>query len=246
MMKSYIDQIGRKLELEYLPKRIVSLVPSQTEYFYALGMEERIVGITKFCIHPKAWFKTKERVGGTKNVDIKKVLDLKPDFIVANKEENRAEDIKALGAIVPTYVSDVNSIEDAYQMMADLGAILGCSNESMLWIEKWKEYFNSKQYEGAGRRVIYVIWKDPIMLVGPGTYIHSYITKLGYQNEVAESRYPRLTECNGLNPEEVLLSTEPYPFKKSDILYFKQRFPNANIRLVDGEEFSWYGVRNVI
>jgi ABC-type hemin transport system substrate-binding protein len=63
MMKSYIDQIGRKLELEYLPKRIVSLVPSQTEYFYALGMEERIVGITKFCIHPKAWFKTKERVG---------------------------------------------------------------------------------------------------------------------------------------------------------------------------------------
>lgn len=246
MKQVFVDQIHRKLELEGLPQRIVSLVPSQSEYLFALGMGERVVGITKFCVHPKSWFENKVKVGGTKNVDIEKVLKLNSDFIIANKEENRLEDIDFLSARVPTYVSDVNGVEEAYQMMSDIGRILGCEPEAQHWIGKWTSYFQSKKFEGGKKRVVYVIWKDPIMLVGKGTYIDSYLEAIGYENAVSEPRYPRLDECELREVEEVLLSSEPFPFKNTDFSYFQTFFPNAKIRLVDGEQFSWYGARNVI
>ena len=82
------DQLGRKIKLSQVPKRIVSLVPSQTELLIHLGLEEQLVGITKFCVHPKHLLKTKQIVGGTKNVHFDRVRDLQPDIILCNKEEN--------------------------------------------------------------------------------------------------------------------------------------------------------------
>ena len=89
------------------PKRIVSLVPSQTELLHALGLDEEVVGITKFCIHPNEWFRSKFRIGGTKAITIEKVRSLEPDLIIANKEENTKEDVQALAEIATVYVSDI-------------------------------------------------------------------------------------------------------------------------------------------
>lgn len=113
-MTTFRDQMGREVSVPKGPQRIVSLVPSITEYLFALGLGERVVGITKFCIYPEEWFQSKPRVGGTKNPDMAKIQNLAPDLIIGNKEENRLEDIEALERLAPVWMSDVNSIEDMY------------------------------------------------------------------------------------------------------------------------------------
>src|SRR3954451_22526640 len=118
------DQLGRKILLEqFPPKRIISLVPSQTELLYDLGLDEEVVGITKFCVHPEYWFRNKQRIGGTKNVNVEKVKSLQPDLILANKEENVKEQIAQLETIAPVWVSDISTFEDAIQMIESIGEI---------------------------------------------------------------------------------------------------------------------------
>ena len=245
-MPEFRDQLGNIVSIPRNPQRIISLVPSITEFLYALGMGERVVGITKFCIYPELWFQTKTRIGGTKTPDFDKIKALSPDLIIGNKEENQEDDITRLRELAPVYMSDVNSIEDMYEMIRDLATILGVEAEGPRWVEQWKAYLNRNTHKGQGKKALYVIWKDPIMVVGKGTYIDSYLTAIGYENCVKESRYPVWSENVVYNPEVVLLSTEPYPFKETDFEYFKSLFPNAEVALVSGEEFSWYGVRNVI
>ncbi len=106
-----------------IPQRIVSLVPSQTELLYSLGLDDRVVGITKFCVHPEEWFRTKTRVGGTKTVHIDKVLSLAPNLVIANKEENVKEQVEAIAEKVPVWVSDINNLSDAYHMIAEIGRL---------------------------------------------------------------------------------------------------------------------------
>lgn len=245
-MPEFTDQLGSVISIPRNPERIISLVPSITEFLYALGMEERVVGITKFCIYPEIWFQTKTRIGGTKTPDFDRIKALTPDLIIGNKEENQEDDINRLRELAPVYMSDVNSIEDMYEMIRDLATILGVEAEGPRWVEQWKTYLNRNSHKGQGKKALYVIWKDPIMLVGKNTYIDSYLTAIGYENCVKEARYPVWSENAAYNPEVVLLSTEPYPFKETDFEYFKTLFPNAEVELISGEECSWYGVRNVI
>jgi ABC-type Fe3+-hydroxamate transport system substrate-binding protein len=241
-----MDQMGCEVSVTSLPQRIVSLVPSISEYLFALGLEERVVGITKFCIYPEEWFKNKPRIGGTKTPDVAKIKSLAPDLIIGNKEENRVEDIEHLKEIAPVWMSDVNSIEDMYAMLRSIAEMVGKATESKAWIEKWKRYFTHNRNRGLGKRALYFIWKDPEMVVGKDTYIDAYMEAVGYVNAVKEERYPRLSSVGDCNPEVVLLSTEPYPFKEVDFAYFQGLFPEAEIALVSGEEFSWYGVRNIL
>lgn len=245
-MPEFRDQLGNIVPIPRNPERIISLVPSITEFLYALGMGERVVGITKFCIYPEIWFQTKTRIGGTKTPDFEKIKTLSPDLIIGNKEENQEEDITRLQELAPVYMSDVNSIEHMYEMICDLATILGVEAEGPRWVEQWKAYLNRNTHKGRGKKALYVIWKDPIMVVGKNTYIDSYLTAIGYDNCVEEARYPVWIENAAYNPEVVLLSTEPYPFKETDFEYFKTLFPKAEVALISGEECSWYGVRNVI
>jgi ABC-type Fe3+-hydroxamate transport system substrate-binding protein len=240
------DQLGNIVSIPRNSQRIISLVPSITEFLYALGLGDRVVAITKFCIYPDEWYLSKPRIGGTKTPDIEKIKALKPDLIIGNKEENRQEDIAALGEFAPVWMSDVNSIQDMYSMLTSLGEILGMEEESLSWITRWKVYFEKNRTKGQGKKVLYFIWKDPEMVVGKGTYIDAYMQAIGYENCVEMGRYPLLSDLDELNPDVVLLSTEPFPFKETDYGYFQERFPSAQIMLVSGEEFSWYGVRNVI
>jgi ABC-type Fe3+-hydroxamate transport system substrate-binding protein len=223
-MPEFSDQLGNIVSIQRNPQRIISLVPSITEFLYALGLGERVVAITKFCIYPDEWYISKPRIGGTKTPDIDKIRALKPDLIIGNKEENRKEDIAALGEFAPVWMSDVNSIQDMYSMLTSLGEILALEEESLRWITRWKTYFEENKTKGQGKKALYFIWKDPEMVVGKDTYIDAYMKAIGYANCVEIGRYPMLSDLDELNPDVVLLSTEPFHSRKRISGIFKNAF----------------------
>ncbi len=243
--KNYIDQLGREVVLPAMPKRIISLVPSITELVAYFEMDVEVVGITKFCIYPTSWFQSKERVGGTKNIDLEKVKSLNPDLIIGNKEENTKDDMEALMAFAPVWMSDVNSIEDANNLITCLAEIFNKEDKGQTLIGDLNTYFLSHASEGAGKSVLYFIWHSPGFVAGKNTYIDSYLTSIGYQNCISMDRYPEVTSLGFLEPDVVLLSSEPFPFNETHVPFYQELFPNAEIKLVDGERYSWYGVRTL-
>jgi len=245
LQKFFVDQIGDIIQLQNTPTKIVSLVPSQTELLSDLKMDKEVIGITKFCIHPKEWYLSKKRVGGTKNPDINLIIKLKPDLIIANKEENRQEDISLLKKHAPVWVSNVHNLSDAYQMIRTVGAMLNKSSEAEVIIQNImneKDQLLPFQNQNKLLHVCYLIWKDPYMSVGADTFIHDMINQLGWINVFGHKlRYPvtQIEEIKSLNPNLILLSSEPYPFKEKHSALFDP----ISTRLVDGESFSWYGSR---
>lgn len=242
------DQIGEEVEIADYPKRIVSLVPSQTELLFDLGLGDRVVGITKFCVHPEEWYRSKTRIGGTKDVDIEKVKSLNPDLIIGNKEENTLKDVKTLRKIAPVWISDVNDLKDSIEMIQHIGGICNVAQKANEISRKITENFNSFDSKIKGKSVLYFIWKNPYMVVGKDTFIHSILTdQLGLKNLMCnESRYPSY-ELNDLSeePDFIFLSSEPFPFKEKHAEEINSVFPNSEVVLVDGEYFSWYGSRLV-
>lgn len=245
-MAIFIDQTGRNIILNKAPKRIISLVPSQTELLFDLGLADEVIGITKFCIHPDKWFRSKTRIGGTKEIKMEIIDQLQPDLIIANKEENVKEQIEELEKHFPVWVSDVNNLTDAYEMIEQIGVITNkedLANKIMLRI---KENFAQLPTHYSRLRTAYFIWQNPYMAVGGDTFIHSMLEVAGFANIYSrEKRYPEISieELRTLNPELLLLSSEPYPFKQKHIEELQIQLPNININLVDGEIFSWYGSR---
>lgn len=240
------DQLGDEIEISQEPKRIVSLVPSQTELLFDLGLDDRVVGITKFCVHPKNWFNSKMRIGGTKDVDIEKVKSLKPDLIIGNKEENTLKDIKVLREIAPVWMSDVNNLEQSIEMIMSVGEICNVSQKALYISNQITEKFDALELNGKGKSVLYFIWKNPYMVAAKDTFIDSILSnQLGLNNLMSnQSRYPSI-ELNDFSPEPdfIFLSTEPYPFKEKHLKEMNELFPKAKVTLVDGEYFSWYGSR---
>ena len=245
MTQIFVDQIGEKVKLTAPPKRIISLVPSQTELLNSLGLEEEVIGITKFCIHPKEWFQNKTRIGGTKSLNIDKIKALKPDLILANKEENNREEIEELKENFPVWTSDVKTIQDAFQMIFEIGKIVGQHEKAIQLASKLKSDFDSLNFSKS-QKAAYLIWNKPIMVSGGDTFINSMMNLAGFENVFAnENRYPQksIDELIEANPEILLLSSEPFPFKEKHIHEFQLSMPNTKIKLVDGEIFSWYGSR---
>ncbi len=243
----YTDMIGHEVVLAQNPQRIISLVPSQTELLYDLGLGERVVGITKFCIHPESWFRSKERIGGTKTVNIDKVAALKPDLIIANKEENTKEDIDRLRAIAPVWTSDIFNLEDSLEMIGHIGIITQTEASAQEIIDRISQDFASVNFPLIqDKRLAYFIWYNPLMVAGSHTFLHDILTRIGFENVFSTvPRYPQTQwqELQALAPDYILLSSEPFPFKDKHLLEFREKLPNATILLVDGELFSWYGSR---
>ena len=246
-MNKYNDQIGNTILLKTNPKRIVSLVPSQTELLYDLGLSNEVVGITKFCIYPNEWFHNKIRVGGTKNVNFKKIDDLHPDLIIANKEENTKEDIEKLQKKFQVWVSDIKTLKEALEMIKNLGAITNRKENAELITEKLFSIFEKLPKLSAPKNILYLIWKNPYMSINSDTFIHEMLKFNGFNNLAANlsKRYPTIqeSEMQELNPEIVFLSSEPFPFKGKHIKELQEILPKAKIILVNGEMFSWYGSR---
>jgi ABC-type Fe3+-hydroxamate transport system substrate-binding protein len=239
-----IDHIGHKVILDTTkPLRIVSLVPSQTELLFTLGLGEEVVGITKFCVHPQVWFKAKTRIGGTKNPKLEVIKDLQPTFILANKEENNRADVEVLQKDYTVWTSDIKNVEDAYKMITDIGLLVGKTSEANQLVTTIKQTL-IKPID-APKSALYAIWYNPWMFAGTNTYINEMISFAGLHNALKAERYPSLTtaEIAALNPEVILLSSEPYPFKDKHIQELQNLLPDAKIELVDGEIFSWYGSR---
>lgn len=245
------DSTGHELILKNPASRIISLVPSQTEFLAYLGLDEEVVGITKFCVHPASWRKRKTIVGGTKSVHMDRIHGLDPDLVIGNKEENTREMVEELREYYPCYVSDVNDLDSACRMMSDLGSLTGRSLRAEGHIGECRALarnITADRDQEKSLKVAYVIWLDPLMVVGGGTYIDHMIRTLGWENAFGNmTRYPEITPevWHAASPDVVLLSSEPFPFRKVHFHHFRTLSPDAYIRIVDGELFSWYGWRLV-
>ncbi len=248
------DQLGREVILPvYPPKRIISLVPSQTELLFDLGLDREVIGITRFCVHPEKWKTGKEKIGGTKNPDVKKIKTLAPDLVIANKEENSREQLAQLAEFVPVYISEVRTLTDAVDMIEAIGTLTGRHREAGGVISGIRENFTRLQQKKISGilpsrlpKVCYLIWREPFMTVGGDTFIADMLRCCGFQNIFdAKSRYPEVTpaEIQSNNCEVIFLSSEPYPFKEKHIGEIKKLFPDTSFMLVDGTMFSWYGSR---
>lgn len=239
-----IDQMNNTIRLESFPCRIVSLVPSQTELLYDLNLEDEVVGITKFCIHPDSWFHSKQRIGGTKNISVEKIREIKPDLIIGNKEENTETDIQQLKEIAPVWMSDIDTLQHSVDMILEIGKITNREKESQQLTKAIQQnFFKLSQKISKKWTCLYFMWKEPYFTVGKNTFIDAMIESCGGINLQTEARYPEWDFTKSVNPDVILLSSEPYPFNESHLDFFRKKYPQSKVILVDGEYFSWYGSR---
>ncbi len=246
------DQLNKKHIFEIVPMRIVSLVPSQTELLYDLGLESSIVGITKFCVHPKHFLKEKIKVGGTKNPNFDKIKALNPDIVICNKEENTKEIIEQCAEICTVWTTNIFTIEDNFKMIEDFGKIFNIEQNSSVLINKLSSAlldFKNIIANNQIKKVAYFIWKKPFMVVGKDNYINEILRLNKFDNvfennNSVSNRYPEIEieTLKKLDLDCILLSSEPYPFKENDKNDFLA-FPKTKIIIVDGEMFSWHGSR---
>jgi ABC-type Fe3+-hydroxamate transport system substrate-binding protein len=240
----YKDQLGRGVEIPSPPQRIISVVPSQTELLYDLGVQ--VQGITKFCVHPEAWFRSITRVGGTKQLNLELIASLQPDLIIANKEENEKAQVEALAARFPVWISDIHGLGDACDMVTALGDILQRQHSAQLIRQRIENGFDALQPLPQAVPTAYFIWREPWMVAGNDTFIHEMMARCGFRNVFEDlPRYPSisLAQLAASGCRLVLLSSEPYPFREKHVAEIREFMPDADIQLVDGEMFSWYGSR---
>ena len=252
-MKTFVDQIGTSHTFINTPKRIISLVPSQTELLCDLGLDESIVGITKFCVHPFHFKSTKKIIGGTKKIHFEKIRLLQPNIIIANKEENTKEIVEQLSKICPVWVTDIITLEDNLKMISDFGILFNKRTEAQKWIDKinfgyhdFQKFVKDKPIQKAA----YFIWANPYMVAGNNTFINEMLHLNNFENIYAnrDERYPEVIiqkmRIQG-NPDLVLLSSEPFPFSDEHAFELGRFTHHAKTVFVDGEMFSWYGSRLV-
>jgi ABC-type Fe3+-hydroxamate transport system substrate-binding protein len=249
-MRQVVDQMGRTVAVPDFPKKIISLVPSQTELLYDLGLKDRIAGQTLFCIHPKQHFKSAAKVGGTKKLNIQAIRDLQPDLIIGNKEENELSQIQELEKEFPVWMSDIYNLPDALEMIRQIGIVVSKQDKAEALVQKIEAGFNKiKSIQTKSLKVLCFIWRKPYMVAGRNTFINDMLKYCGLENAITErnSRYPEIDAENisSLKPDVIFLSSEPYPFKEKHIEEITHLCPSAKIRIVDGEMFTWYGSRLV-
>lgn len=229
------------------PQRIVSLVPSQTELLFDLGLDEEVVGITRFCIHPADKVAGKTRIGGTKAIHLDQIDALQPDLIIANKEENTRADIEWLQARFPVHITDMATLPDALAMIRTVGRLVGKEAVANELADRIERGFAQRSWERADRpSVAYLIWQNPYMVAAADTFIDAILKVGGFQNAFAgQSRYPVVSpeELQEARPDLIFLSSEPYPFKPRHRAQLEAICPWARCLIVDGEVFSWYGSR---
>lgn len=245
-MPVFTDQTGQSISLAGTPTRIISLVPSQTELLYDLGLNEEVVGITKFCVHPGHWFRNKTRVGGTKQLKMDIIDQLQPDLIIANKEENVKEQVEELASHYPVWTSDISNLEDAYEMINQIGQIIAKEKKATEIVSQIRTNFNRLPTPDYRLQTTYLVWQKPYMAAGSDTFIHCMMEAAGFDNVfLHRRRYPEITidELRDKDCQLLLLSSEPFPFKQKHIDELQPLLPNTKILLVDGEMFSWYGSR---
>jgi iron complex transport system substrate-binding protein len=244
MQKTVFDHLSRKVTFNYPPKRIVSLVPSISELIVDLGLENELVGITKYCVHPSNLLKSKTIVGGTENIDIELITSLNPDIIIANREENNKSDIAKINDY-PVFVSYIKTFDEALSFITDIGHLTNKEKQSHDIVNKIIQGFKNLDSNKSNNKAAYIIWKEPFITVNNNTFTHSMLEKAGFDNVFSDLKeaYPKITKEDILqaNPDYILLASEPYPFNNKHVDEYSLLFKNSKILPVDGEIFSWYG-----
>jgi len=234
------DQLGDLIRLPGYPERIVSLVPSMTETLFDLGLDDEIVGVTRYCTLPAGKVAGRVKVGGTKRFDLPVIEGLRPDLIVGNREENDRDGIVALRKRYPVWIGDVASIDDALLMIRGLGEVVGRPAGAAELIDEIRARLETYPT----LKVAYLIWKNPYMAAGGGTFIDAMLRKCGFLNIFGErAGYPRVGLDDLADAEVALLASEPYPFTPQEVAAIARACPAPVVRLVDGAVFSWYGSR---
>jgi len=246
-MPTATDARDREIVIDRPPQRIVSLVPSQTELLADLGLGETVVGITRFCERPEDWRDKKTIVGGTKQVDAEIVRDLDPDLILANHEENTAEDVATLEELAPVFVTEVKTVPEACEMIRTVGTLTGTSDQTSTLVGKIISRFKALP-EVEPLRAVYFIWREPYMTIGGDTFIHDVMQRAGFENAFGDhTRYPevQLADLADLDLDVVLCATEPFPFHQKEAFTadIEAALPDTPVEIVDGQAFSWYGSR---
>jgi ABC-type Fe3+-hydroxamate transport system substrate-binding protein len=222
--------------------KVISLVPSITEALFDLGLtDNEIIGRTKFCIHPEEKVKNIEIIGGTKNLNIEKIKSLKPNLILANKEENVKEQVESLKEDFKVIVYNTETIEDNYYLLKNLGLLFNKEERAQAFNLKVYEVLHQTKLKSS-LKAAYLIWKNPYMTVGSDTFIHNVLSEIGFENIFKNTtRYPEIKVEDLAEAEVIMLSSEPFPFKEKHIAELKEFYPEKKIMIVDGEAFSWYG-----
>jgi ABC-type Fe3+-hydroxamate transport system substrate-binding protein len=246
-MPSATDARNETVRLDRPPRRIVSLVPSQTELLAHLGLDETVAGITRFCVRPDHWRAEKAIVGGTKEVDIDRVRALDPDLILANLEENTQDDVAALDEVAPVFVTQVKTVTEALDMIRTVGHLTDASGHTSTLAGKVISRF-SQLPDFSTLRTAYLIWREPYMTVGGDTFIHDVMSWGGFDNAFGDqTRYPEVTldTLAEMNLDLLLCSSEPFPFhqKEEFTQELRDALPHTSVEVVDGQPFSWYGPR---
>ena len=240
------DQMGRRVAVPFPPQRIVSLVPSQTELLFDLGLGENVVGITKFCIHPVEARAKSTVIGGTKNFNFEKIAALEPDLIIGNKEENYQAGIEQLATNYPVWLSDISNLPEALDMIRRVGFISGAKEKAEAMATEIDASFAALATDETAISAAYFIWRKPYMAAAKGTFINDMLLRAGFSNVFAgQARYPTISaeQLAAAAPQCILLSSEPYPFNEKHLAEFQAICPDAKIGIINGELFSWYGSR---
>jgi len=235
--------MNNTIRLDKYPSRIISLVPSQTELLFDLGLDAGIVGVTRYCIYPHDKTDKRVKIGGTKKFQFEVIDKLQPDLIIGNKEENYPEGIRKLQEKYPVWMSDIATLEDALLMIWGIGELVNKAENARQIISEIRiNIDNLENYPLL--KVVYFIWKDPYMVAGGNTFITNMLHKCGLINIFNKTiSYPKINLDHIADAELILLSSEPYPFNQNDLEFFRKKFPDLPCLLVDGTMFSWYGSR---
>ena len=252
MQEAFTDALGQRFAAAH-DARIVCLVPSITETLIDLGLRERLVGRTGFCVHPRAAVADIPKVGGTKDVKLGAVRALRPTHVIVNVDENAAPVAEALRAFVPhVVVTHPNAPADNLALYRLLGGIFGRARAAEALCARLQAQIDAIAVaEWPPETVLYLIWKDPWMAVAADTYIAGTLAAVGWRvphgagGATGAARYPQLVDLPAevARVERVLLSTEPFSFRERHAQELRGRFPGKPVDLIDGEWTSWYGSR---
>ena len=248
----WTDARGVTLEPNHRPQRIVSLVPSTTETLCALGLADRLVGITRYCVHPAEQLSNVQRVGGTKQVNIDLIRQLHPDLIFGNCEENTKEIFDALSPIAPLWCPLPKTVDDAIHDLHAVGALIHSEDLAAQWVHRIKaarDAVRNPVNPSTTFTYAWLIWRRPWMACGGDTFTTQMLAEFGGRNvfDAHTDRFPTISaaDLSEASPDLIFLSSEPFPFVAKHLSELSEAtgLPTSTFRFVDGSLGTWHGVR---